>query len=179
MNRKTFYLAIAAMLVFTSWSIMGLAFAADGPVVLRFTIDSEDNPTLTENELGIEKKLWTSMKAATKNPAPPVYDPEGKIDPFTNPLLVKIEKVEELEPETVEVPDTVLTRWDMSQLELTGTVINGTFRFAAFTTPEGGRSYKGMVGDHIGKEGFKITSIEGGYVVAKLDDQVHNYKTFQ
>ena len=176
MTRKTFYLTIAFTIIFTSWALMGMAFAADGPVVLRFKIEPEDNPA---NALGIEKKLWTSMKAATKDSEYPVYDPTDKIDPFTNPLLAVEEVIEEPEPEVVKVPDTVLTRWDMSQLELTGTVINVTFRFAAFTTPEGGRCYKGMVGDHIGKEGFKITSIEGGYVVAKLDDMVHSYKTFQ
>jgi len=161
-------LAITFLLFF--WGSM-LASADEGPVVLRFKINPEDNPTIT--------KLWTSLKHATKDTEHPVYDPTGKIDPFQNPLEVafKEEKVEE--PEPIAVPDTMLTRWDMSQLELTGTVINGTFRFAAFTTPEGGRCYKGMVGDHVGKEGFKITSIEGGHVVAKLDDQVHSYKTFQ
>jgi len=170
--RKVFnILAIVFLLFF--WGSM-LASAGEGPVVLRFKINPEDNPTLTD-DMGIEKKLWTSLKAATKAPMPPIYDPTGKIDPFANPfLIVKEDRVED--PEPTDVPDTMLTRWDHSQLKLTGIIINGTFRFAAFITPEGGRCYKGMIGDHIGSQGHVIMSINNGEVVAIMDENVITYE---
>ena len=151
MNRKTFYLSIAMMIVFVSWAFMGLALAED-----------------------IQLKPWKSLKHQTMP-----YDPTGKIDPFDNSFMNPVEVKEseaEVHREAVKVPETALTKWDLSQLSLTGTILGETATFAAFTAPDHGRCYKGVVGDFIGKDGHRIQLIENGLVEAVLDGQVHVYK---
>ena len=105
------------------------------------------------------------------------YDPTGKLDPFRSPFeMEEQKKEEEKELVVLDLPDTELTRWECSQLRLSGTIINHTFKWAAFLTPEGGRCYKGQVGDFIGKEGLKITEINGGQVLAGDGKSFHEYK---
>ena len=163
-------LAMAFLFFFWAALLSGCG-NGEGPVVLTFKIKPEDQIT----------KQWkpkTALKYATKSKIPAPYNPEGKIDPFANPLLVVEKKVEEPKPEPIDVPETALTKWDHSQLTLTGTIINHTFRWAAFITPAGGQAYKGQVGDYVGKDGLRISSIDNGVVVCKNKDKVHSYRTF-
>lgn len=158
MRKKTFFMSIASIVVLISWLVMGLAFAG---TVLRFKIDPENNPTI---EVDAEK--YALQEAV----APSEYNPNGKLDPFQSPFDIKPDKIRD--KDKTLVPSTGLTKWDLSQMKLTSTVVNGTKRFAAFNTPTGGQCYMGKIGDYIGKQGHTIVSIDPGKVVVALDDDV-------
>ena len=154
MRKKTLFMSIAAIVVLISWTFMGLAFA--GPLVLRFKIDPEYNPTIP-----------TSIYYH-KVETPDVYNADDQIDPFQSPFDVKQE--EEVAINAQNVPTTGLTVWELSQLKLTSVVINGKRKFAAFNTPAGGMCPMGKVGDFIGKIGYRITDIQSGKVMIALGD---------
>jgi Tfp pilus assembly protein PilP len=75
------------------------------------------------------------------------------------------------------VPKTPLTKWNLTQLRLTSVMVSEKFGWAFFETPEGGRVYKGVVGDYLGKDGLTIKSINSKGIV--LSDgkviNVYNY----
>ena len=124
--------------------------------VVRAKIEYPEDPMLTHNYTLCVRDL------------PDPYNPDGKIDPFiTLAQWDAMDKPKEIleAAEIVKVPDTVLTRLDIQQYDLTGIVIGEAFRWAFFTSGEGkGRAYKGAEGDYIGRDGIKIQSIDHGNV---------------
>jgi Tfp pilus assembly protein PilP len=107
---------------------------------------------------------------------PPVYDPKGKIDPFKP--IEEYNTMAKSESIVVSiVPKTPLTKWNLTQLRLTSVMVSEKFGWAFFETPEGGRVYKGVVGDYLGKDGLTIKSINSKGIV--LSDgkviNVYNY----
>lgn len=101
--------------------------------------------------------------SATKHNIPPMYDPEGKTDPFMV-ILPAQEKADEGQLVAKDVPTTPLTKWRVSQLKLTSVIVNHVFAYAYFTTPENSKVYRGEVGNYVGKYGSTIASIKYGVV---------------
>lgn len=95
----------------------------------------------------------------TVYPIPPRYHREGLINPF---LEVKKDKPKVVK--SVAVPHTALTKWVLTQLNLTGVVITDKRAFAYFVGPYGGKAHRGKAGDFIGRSGAKIASITTGMV---------------
>jgi Tfp pilus assembly protein PilP len=93
---------------------------------------------------------------------PALYDPSGKVDPFES--CVKENTPADVEKEKVKVPDTQLTRWGLSQLILTGTVIRHKGNMAIFKTPNNGATHVGRIGDFVGRLGVVILAIQHGHV---------------
>lgn len=91
---------------------------------------------------------------------PPRYQAEGSIDPFT-PIKARRPKVKK---NMVIVPLTALTKWTLPQLGLTCVLLKSKAAFAYFTGPDGGKTYRGEVGDFIGRSGITITRITHGGV---------------
>lgn len=101
---------------------------------------------------------------------PPPYCSMGKLDPFKTLAQYQEEEraaaeTQKIEPVKPVVPDTALTRYLLSMINLDGILIRADVPLAIFTTPKPGELLKGFVGDYIGKGGQTIKSITHDGVV--------------
>jgi len=109
-----------------------------------------------------------------------LYNPEGKIDPFENPLKKQSpqQPVEEADP---NIPDrirqTPLERLDLSQLTLVG-VIKFPSGYKAIVEEESGKGYMVKEGTYIGTHYGQVTEIQNDRVLIqeKVKDLMGRYK---
>jgi hypothetical protein len=132
----------------------------------------EDTVVVVSNEFEepyIDNSILDYDFSPTVYEIPPRYNKGPRINPFLEverdkPKIVKIVKVVEVKKEKIIIPQTPLTRWVLTQLNLTGVVITSKSTLAFFTGPNNGRAYTGKIGDHIGRSGIKIANITTGVV---------------
>jgi Tfp pilus assembly protein PilP len=132
--------------------------------------------TIITKKVG-EKELFGVKIFTKEHHVPPVYDPKGKIDPFKpieeyNTMAQSESIVVAKKP---AVPETPLTKWSLAQLRLTSVMIGEKFCWAFFETPDGGRVYKGVVGDYLGKDGLTIKNINVKGIVLSDDKAINVY----
>jgi len=109
-----------------------------------------------------------------------LYNPEGKLDPFENPLRKQSpqQPVEEVDP---NIPDrirqTPLERLDLSQLTLVG-VIKFPSGYKAIVEEESGKGYMVKEGTYIGTHYGQVTEIQNDRVLIqeKVKDLMGRYK---
>ncbi|MBF0358359.1 MAG: pilus assembly protein PilP [Magnetococcales bacterium] len=108
--------------------------------------------------------------AEEKKPAPFIYDPKGKRDPFKVPLGVGLKEDSEAlaefgELKPVRVPD-YLERFQLDSLKLVAILfqIEGQSSAAMFRDPEG-KGHMVRIGQYIGVNEGQINQINDGEVV--------------
>ena len=110
-----------------------------------------------------------------------LYNPEGKIDPFENPLKKEgpqstvEEEVEPNQPDRIR--QTPLERIDLSQLTLVG-VIKFLSGYKAIVEEQSGKGYMIQVGTYIGSNYGQVTEIQNDRIVIqeKVKDILGKYK---
>ncbi len=100
---------------------------------------------------------------------PPMYNPEGKIDPFM-PLFkeeVPKEEVAVKEPKKKKrIPRTPLERIDISQLELVG-IVKATGNEKAVVEESSGKGYIVTKGTYMGRNGGRVTDILNDRIIVE------------
>ncbi len=110
-----------------------------------------------------------------------LYNPEGKIDPFENPLKKQgpqptvEEDLESNEPDRIR--QTPLEKIDLSQLTLVG-VIKFLSGYKAIVEEASGKGYMIQIGTYIGTNYGQVTEIQNDRVViqGKVKDILGKYK---
>ena len=108
-----------------------------------------------------------------------LYNPEGKIDPFENPLRKQGPQPveEEVEPNKPDrIRQTPLERIDLSQLTLVG-VIQFPSGYKAIVEEESGKGYMIKAGTYIGTHYGQVTEIQKDRIVIqeKVKDVLGRY----
>jgi Tfp pilus assembly protein PilP len=135
--------------------------------------NSAYSATTFKSSMPSPKGEITLIEADVPKPTP-VYNPEGKIDPFQP--CIQENTVAQATKETINVPDTPLTRWTLGQLELKGTVMMKKGAIAIFKTPKEGPAYTGRVGDFVGRMGIVIVVIQNGQIRLSNGDHMKTNK---
>jgi Tfp pilus assembly protein PilP len=130
--------------------------------------DAKDPLVITKKMIYTDPILEYDFTAKVHD-IPPIYNPEGKENPF---LIIEPAQEKVIEASLVDLPETPLTRWVITQLKLTSIVVNHVFAYAYFTTPENKRVYRAEVGNYIGKSGATISSIKTGVVSLSNGDVI-------
>jgi len=110
-----------------------------------------------------------------------LYNPEGKIDPFENPLRKQSPQQsveEEVEPNKPDrIRQTPLERLDLSQLTLVG-VIKFPHGYKAIVEEASGKGYMIKEGTYIGTHYGQVTEIQNDRVLIqeKVKDLMGRYK---
>jgi type IV pilus assembly protein PilP len=100
---------------------------------------------------------------------PPLYNPEGKIDPFM-PLFKKEspeeKKAADKPKKKRRIPRTPLEKLDLSQLKLVG-IIMATDNQKALVEESSGKGYIVTKGTYIGRNGGRVTNIQSDRIIIK------------
>lgn len=116
-----------------------------------------------------ERPIDNVMKKQFASKGPPVYNPEGKVDPFM-PLFKKESPEEEMASEKPKkkkrIPRTPLERIDLSQLELVG-IVSATGSKKALVEESSGKGYIVTIGTYMGRNGGRVTNILSDRIVVE------------
>ena len=186
--KKNSFIIISLLCVATAFAMFlnsyAWAITSNKPVVIRKKIVAQNqkdlkNPvdaTIAKEDRALEPKSDISVifdsaeqnefkVASTKSgeDAPPVYDPEGKIDPF-EPLFKETPEINSGSPQYADTKgNTPLEKIDLSQLKLTGIILAASGNRALV------REASGL--GHIISRGTPIGT-HGGRVAGVLKDKV-------
>jgi type IV pilus assembly protein PilP len=134
------------------------------------------------DEASIQKAMEDLQKKAVAHVAryrARLYNPEGKIDPFENPLRKQGPRPveEEVEPNKPDrIRQTPLERIDLSQLTLVG-VIKFHSGYKAIVEEASGKGYMIKAGTYIGTNYGQVTEIQNDRIVIqeKVKDILGRY----
>jgi Tfp pilus assembly protein PilP len=116
-----------------------------------------------------ENSIEDSLTNQFASKGTPLYNPEGKIDPFM-PLFKKESPEEKMVAETPKkkrrIPRTPLERLDLSQLKLVG-IIMSTDSQKALVEESSGKGYIVTKGTYIGRNGGRVTNIQSDRIIIK------------
>lgn len=144
--------------------------------VKKAAVPEGDEASIQKTMEDIEKKAVAHVARYRAR----LYNPEGKIDPFENPLRKQgpqqvEEKVESNTPDRIR--QTPLERIDLSQLALVG-VIKFSSGYKAIVEEESGKGYMIKKGTYIGTNYGQVTEIQNNQILIqeKVKDLLGKYQ---